>query len=178
MCTESIPIRQRGISMIELLLFIVIVGVGVAGILSVLNLTVAKSSDPLPAKQALAIAESLLEEVELSAFTWCDPDDANVLTATGAAGCATLPEGPGPEAGDSRPFDNANDYDGFAMAGITDLTGAAIPGLGAYNASVTVTAGALNGAPALLITVSVNGPSGTSVSLSGYRTRYAPNSVP
>ena len=46
------------------------------------------SADPIVRKQALAIAESLLLEIEQQAFTWCDPQDANVVTATSAAGCA------------------------------------------------------------------------------------------
>ena len=173
--------RQRGISLVELIVFIVIVSVGLAGILSVLNITAARSADPLPTKQALAVAEALLEEVQLAAFTYCDPDDANALTATSAAGCATLPETMGPEGGDVRPYDNVNDYDGFSMTGITDLTGATITDLGAYSAGVSVTAAALGtvaAGDALLVTVTVTGPGGTSVSLSGYRTRYAPNSIP
>jgi MSHA pilin protein MshD len=185
MCIDSRASRQRGVSLIELVVFIAIVGVGLAGIVAAMNSTVGRSADPLPIKQAVAIAEALLDEVQLAPFTWCDPDDANVLTATssaiGATGCASLPEAIGPEAGDARPYDNVNDYNGFAMTGITDLTGAAITGLGAYNASVSVAAAALGSVPAgaaLLITVTVTGPGGTNISLSGYRTRYAPNSIP
>ncbi|MGE0355585.1 MAG: type II secretion system protein [Burkholderiales bacterium] len=178
MSIERAARRERGISLIELVLFIVVVGAGLAGVLTVFNVTVSRSADPLPAKQAWAIAESLLEEVELAAETMCDPDDANALTAASAADCASLPEGPGPEPGDGRPFDNVNDYDGFAMAGITDLTGAPIAGLGAYNASIAVSSTALAGAPALLITVTVTGPRGATATLSGYRTRHAPNSLP
>jgi MSHA pilin protein MshD len=185
MCTERGAFRQRGISLVELVMFIVVVGAGLAGILTVLNATTGKSADPLPAKQAMAIAEALLEEVQLAAFTWCDPLDANALTATSSAigptGCASIPEVSGPETGNARPFDNVNDYHGYAMTGITDLTGAAITGLGAYSAAVTVVPAALGSVAAgaaLLITVNVTGPGGTNVSLSGYRTRYAPNSVP
>ncbi len=74
MCTRH---RQLGISLIELIMFIVIVSVALAGILLVLNVTTKSSADPLVHKQALAIAESLLEEVELMPFTYCDPDDVN-----------------------------------------------------------------------------------------------------
>jgi len=103
----------------------------------------------------------------------------------GPSGCATPPEGPGPEnASETRyanltPFDNVNDYDDFAMSGITDLTEAAVAGLDAYSARVAVeSAGAFHGIPAgetLLVTVTVSGPGNHSVSLSGYRTRHAPN---
>lgn len=181
--------KARGVSLIELLVFIVVVGIAVTGVLALYGLNVRTSGDPMVRKQALAIAESLLEEVLAKPFTYCDPDDANVETAESAAvgplGCAATPEGTGPEdATELRyanltPFDNVNDYNGFAMAGITDLTGNTVTGLDAYSARVAVqSAGAFNGIPAgetLLVTVTVSGPGNQTVSLSGYRTRHAPN---
>ena len=61
-------------------MFIVIVGVAAGGILMVFANTTRASADPLIRKQALAIAESLLEEIRLMPFTFCDPDDANAST--------------------------------------------------------------------------------------------------
>ncbi|MBU1395820.1 MAG: prepilin-type N-terminal cleavage/methylation domain-containing protein [Gammaproteobacteria bacterium] len=184
MCTTD----QRGLSLIELLVFIVVVGIAVSGVLSVYSLNARSSADPMVQKQALAIAESLLEEVLAKPYTYCDPDDAQAETATssaiGPAGCATTPEGMGAEGVEDRysnltPYDNVNDYNGFNMTGIVDLGGNAIAPLAAYTASVRVQpAGAFNGIPSgetLLATVTVTGPGNHSVSLSGYRTRYAPN---
>ena len=179
MCTD-----ERGLSLIELLVFIVVVGIAVTGVLSVYSLNARSSADPMVRKQALAIAESLLEEVLAKPYTYCDPDDANVETASSPAGCATIPEVMGPEAGEARyanltPFDNVNDYNGFSMAGIVDLNNNPVAGLGGYTATVQVQpAGAFNGIPAgetLLVTVTVVAPGNQGVSLSGYRTRYAPN---
>lgn len=183
-------VRSRGVSLVELILFILIVSVAIVGILGVLNLTAARSSDPLIRKQALAIAESLLEEVELMPFTYCDPTDANAATATSTAGCASLVEALGPETvptlglqsrySTTNPFNNVNDYDGFNMSGIRDLSNTLIAGLGAYNASVSVTNGGLGlavPAEVLLIAVTVTGPGNESVTLNGYRTRYAPNAL-
>ena len=166
-------------------MFIIIVGIGVAGLLLVFNTTLAKSADPMIQKQMLAIAESLLEEVEAKAFTYCDPDDANVTTAPSAAGCATTAEAMGPEAGESRagtitPFDNVNDYGpNLTINPITDVTGTGVAGLGAYSATIAIAAVALGTVPAtdsLQITVTVTGPGNNSLVLQGYRTRYAPNS--
>ncbi len=92
----------------------------------------------------------------------------------------------GPEGADARgsvatPFDNVSDYHNLSLVGITGIDGAAIAGLGAYNATVTVTQqglGAIPGAEALLIRVQVTGPSNVTVVLDGYRTRYAPNALP
>jgi len=178
----------RGVTLVEVIMFIVIVGVAAGGILMVFANTTRASADPLIRKQALAIAESLLEEVRLMPFTFCDPDDANASTATGAFvgvnGCAATVEAMGPEAGETRyaaltPFDNVNDYNGFAMAGgILDITGTAIAGLGAYSAAVAVTPLAFGGiaaAEAQQITVTVTGPANITVTLDGIRTRHAPN---
>lgn len=181
---------ERGLSLIELLVFIVVVGIAVTGVLSVFSLNARTSADPVVQKQALAIADSLLEEVLAKPYTYCDPDDANVETAqnalVGPLGCATTPEVMGPEnANETRysnltPYDNVNDYNGFAMTGIVDPSGNAVPGLNGYSASVQVQTPAvpLTNIPAgetLLVTVTVTGPGNHSVTLSGYRTRYAPN---
>jgi MSHA pilin protein MshD len=179
-----------GTTLIELVVFIMIVSVAIAGVLIVIDRTARYSTDPLITKQALAIAESLLEEVQLMPFTYCDSDDANISTAISSLACATTTEALGPEVaqGETRynaafPFDNVNDYQGFAMSPIVDITNTAIGGVNAYTANVTVAATALGGIAAndangqpnvLLITVMVSGPLGISVSLQGYRTKYAP----
>ena len=66
-----------------------------------------------------------------------------------------------------------------AGLGIIDLTNTSVTGLNAYSATVQVqAAGAFNGIPAgetlRSLTVTVTGPGNHSISLSGYRTRYAP----
>jgi MSHA pilin protein MshD len=172
------------LSLIELLMFIGIVSIALAAVLRTFVQAGSASADPLLRRQALAIAESLLEEVQLMPFTFCDSEDANVETATSAAGCAGAPEAIGPETGETRTglpsFDHVNDYHGFTMAGIRDLTGAAISGLANYSASISVAAADLHtltaaGGDALRIDVTVTGPGNTSITLTGYRSRHAPN---
>lgn len=123
-------------------------------------------------------------------FTFCQATDANVETATSSAigptGCASLVENIGPEGGETRSvspqFDNVNDYHGYSMNGIVDIGNTAVPGLAGYSANVTVVGAALGSisaasGDALLITVTVNGPSSTQIVLTGYRGRYAPNAA-
>ena len=194
---------QRGMSLIEVVIFIIVLGIGFAGILVLYNQVTKASVDPMVRKQALAIASSLLEEIELQAFTHCDPDDPNVYTATSTAGCTSNAyiEIVGPETlpsstietryADPR-FDNVSDYDGFSMAGanIKSIDGTTIGGLTGYSVNVAVaqisqdellgfkTAPAAGESPvtdALRITVAVTAPAGINVSLQGYRLRYAPN---
>jgi len=191
MCAEVVPrisrTSERGLSLVELVVFIVIVSTALAGVLLVLNVTTSRSADPLIRKQMLALAEAVLEEVRLQPWTWCDPDDPNAATATSAADCtggaggandqaATAPT-PGEARGSlTAPFDNVRDYQGAAIT--TSLAGQAFPT--GYAASVAVAPQALAGVAAdaaLGITVTVTFGAETLV-LEGYRTRYAPNSLP
>jgi MSHA pilin protein MshD len=78
----SWTLRERGLSLVELIMFIVIVGAAVAGIIAVISRTTQSSADPMVRKQALSIAEAVLEEVRLQPFTYCDPDDPSAATAS------------------------------------------------------------------------------------------------
>jgi MSHA pilin protein MshD len=202
MSSERLAMRQRGVTLVELILFIVIVGIALAGIVAVMNMTNRASVDPVRRKQALIIAEGLLEEVELAKFSYCDPADPDAgddTVATSTAKCTVAPEKWGqlsPEptgAADGRPFDNVNDYvpgpgvptAAFDNAGgvLSDANGAAL-GLNGYTARLTITPASLNGigsdadtaadTEVLRITVTVS-YDGQSLTLDGYRTRYAPN---
>lgn len=192
MCINNAA-RERGLSLVELIAFIVVVGVAAAGVLIAMSMATRASADPLIQKQALAIAEAVLEEVQLQPFTYCDPDDANAATALSAAGCSAggteavgaesaAPYGPESRTSAANPFDNVNDYSGFSMSGgISDLTGNALASLNDFSVAVSVTGqplGAIGASESLLIGVTVTGPAGTTVVLHGYRTRYAPNSLP
>ncbi len=174
----------RGLTLPELLLAIVVLAVGLAGVLAAFGPGSRASADPLLQRQALAVAESLLEEVLLMPFSFCDADDAAVETATSPAGCSGAAEALGPESGEGRfappSFDHVNDYHGLAMSGVVDIANTAVAGLSAYSASVVVEAAALHdigagSGDALRITVTVDGPHGSQVVLQGWRTRHAPN---
>jgi MSHA pilin protein MshD len=186
------PAVQRGITLIEQIVFILVVSVGVVGLISVMNPMVRQSADPMVTKQFVAIAESVLNEILHQPFTWCDPDDANASTAQAYAGCASNAQnamGPTPAAetrdGSSGSFfDNVRDYAGFAMDDVADPAGGLV--IIGYRAEVAMAeAGATFGLAAdaaLLITVTVcrtTAPSSAcagreSFALSGYRFRYAP----
>lgn len=161
MCT---PDAARGFSLIELIVMVVVLAVGIAGILSVYTASIKGSADPLVRKQALAIAEAMLDEIQLNAF---DP-------IAGAGAC-----------GGSRADNNdVSDYHCPAPAAIVDINGAAIAGLGGYNVAVTVanTSGAADrlgpggslvpDANAKLITVTVTSPAGDALAVSGYKVKY------
>ena len=81
---RAVANRQRGMSLIELIIFMVIVGVAMAGIISSINYNVQHSADPVVKKQALAIAESMLEEVccRISAIRRSSPNSSPRPSAT------------------------------------------------------------------------------------------------
>jgi len=144
---------QRGINLIEVIMFIVIIGIALAGVLVVSNNLTNHSADTLVRKQTLALAESLLEEIELQ----------NYATAGGFTGPYTQ--------ANRASFDTVTNYNGFqTTAGVVAMDGSAL-GLGNYNydPAVTVVATTLKGVAAYVITVSVTGPGGR-IDVTGYRT--------
>ena len=202
MCTSARSrLRQAGLTLIELIVVIVVIGVAVVGVLSVMSFASERSALPVQHKQALLIAESLLEEVALARFTFCTADDVKVETATSAADCNTA-EAVG-SIGGVRPYYNINDYvSAFGDAGassftpgdsagvITDVNGVPLFG-NDYTAKVTIKPNASLGPPGrviagaagadtdlLHISVTVRYGAGQSITLDRYRTRYAPNSPP
>jgi MSHA pilin protein MshD len=164
MCTSSLrhlPPRQRGVSLIELIAFIVIVSIAVAGILLVMNQTTGHSADPLIRKQALAIAESMLEEVQLQSLS-----GVNCVGTLSAANA------------DRTSASTVCDYDGYhTTAGILEFSKIAtnVPGLEGYNTKVSVkqvtpVGGiAINAGSGVQITVTVTDPAGGSIDVTGYR---------
>lgn len=192
--------RQRGVTLIEMVMFIVIVSIGLAGIVGVMALTTKQSADPVRRKQALILAEGLLEEVERAHFSYCDPADPDADNATkisGSAACA-IPEAWGQTglepAANGRPFDNVNDYVGaagvstaaFDVGGnVADANGNVL-NLTGYTARLIIQPAVLGGIGAagsaadtevLRITVHIDYDSNQSLELDGYRTRYAPYSL-
>jgi MSHA pilin protein MshD len=153
MCTASAAGRARGFTLPELLLLVVVLAIGLGGIVTVYVTTVAGSADPLVRKQAMAIAESFMEEIMLQAYAEPVGSPAHTTRDT---------------------FDSVDDYNTppYSTAGIQDVAGNPVPGLANYNVAVTVDAPTvLNGAQAKLVTVTVTGP-GVTFTLQGYRASY------
>jgi len=198
--------RRRGSSgftLIDVLLVIVLLGLVSAALMTLSGRLAIQSAETMKVRQALAVAQALLEEVRSMPFTYCDQNDGNAALATsatvGGAGCTATVDLMGPEPGESRynawpnRFDGVSDYHLFAMpagpcAGLCDIAGNLINGAGSplagCSASVALAAQALpgiaaldvNGRPqALLISVTVACPGITPLLLQGIRVRHAPN---
>ena len=151
----NVPLSaQRGLSLIELVIAIVVIGVAVTGIVAAFSRVSSTSVDPMLQEQAIAIAEAYLEEISLRPFV--DPDTATVC--------------PAPEAARSL-YDNICDYNGLSDVGARDQTGTAIAELGGYNVAVSVTNANLNGnaAKRSAVTVSYDGDPDFIFPLTAYR---------
>ncbi len=137
--------RQRGVTLIELVVSIVVAGIAVGALTLVLAVTGGRSADPMILEQASAIAQAHLAEVTLKSF--CDPDyDADADPGTpldcpadcGGPVCSAC-RGAGAVTEAARPlYDDVCDYDGLSSAGVFDQTGAVVPGLDLYAVTVQV----------------------------------------
>lgn len=138
---------QRGFTLIELVVFIVIVGVGLAGIILVMNTVVKSSADPIVRKQALALADGIVEEILLKAYA----QDASAAPGTNRA-----------------TYDNVDDYNGLTQTSFSDWP----PELSAYTVAIVVSAPlSLSGVTMKKISVTV-ARQGESVSMTAYRANY------
>lgn len=161
MCTKPPSASQRGISLIELIMFIIIISISLVGILTVMNLVTRSSADPLIRKQALAVAEAMLEEIKLQ--------DLSGSTCVGTLGPNAVRTG----------ASSVCNYNGYSSTGIREFTAAnaVVPGLENYNISSVVinhNLGTFGGVPiaagsGVEITVTVQDPAGETVVVTGYR---------
>lgn len=150
---------QGGMTLVELVITIVILGIAAAALFSAMAAITGHSADPMLRQQSLAIAEAYMEEITLQAFPASTP-------------CAASNNGAG-----RGSFDDVCDYNGlfyaskpFAPRSAVSIT--PLAGLEAYQVKVKVVSQALNGVAAARITVTVTDPAGQLLELDGYRTDY------
>jgi MSHA pilin protein MshD len=146
--------RERGVTLIELVVTITILSVAVIGVLGSLGGNAVQSANRMIQEQATAIASSYLDEIMQKPYN--DPN-GGIETAR-------------------NQFDNVSDYAGLPDNVVRDQQGAAIPGLAAYQVNVAIIPSAFPGLPGgtvQLINVTVTHPgSGTTVLMSGYKTNH------
>lgn len=175
--------NNRGFTLIELIVAIVILGIGVGAFITLINSSTIASIDPLSRQQANAVARAYLEEILLQSF--CDPNITSDCSATCSAGntCSNASCTENTGGTETRAtFDDVCDYDGIVNASITDQLGNPLTDLSNYRVSVDVVddVGAdingLSGAASQSLRVDVRvtnvNLSEIDLTISGYRANY------
>lgn len=155
MCSERRPVLRRGFTLPEVIIAIVVLGLGLAGVLLAFNQVARRSADPVIQKQMQAVAQALMEEIQLKPIA----PAAN----SAPAGCAR------------DTYNDVADYHGLHSQGICSVDGTAIPLLAGYALDISVqsgTLGGVGGGAALRIVVTVS-HGGQSLQLVGWRLDYA-----
>jgi MSHA pilin protein MshD len=137
--------RSAGVTLVELIVALVIIGAALAGMVAVYTATTRSSTDPVIVQQMEAIADNMMEEILMKPF-------------------ARQPGMPAPAASDRANYNTVSDYDGYGqgLQGIRDVEGNQIPGLDRYNVTVSVKSTTLTNVPSadalrIVVTVSVSG---------------------
>jgi MSHA pilin protein MshD len=158
--------RQVGMTMIELIIAIVIISTGLAGVMLAFSTVVKGSADPLIHKQMLTIAEEMMEEITLQPF---EPNGA--APANSLRNCTS-----GLAVASRANFDDVRDFNAYQTTGICNTDGDALTELSAYSLRVDIDAtaslGGLAGGNVIKITVIVWNATDT-MQLVGWRTNYA-----
>ena len=159
--------RQHGFTLIEMIIAIVVLGVGLTGVLAAYMNSVRGSADALVAKQLVAVAEMMMEEILLKPYT---PPPGSA--APGATGALLACGGPG-SAADRSGYDEVGDYNGYQTSSACGADGSPVAGLAGYAVSVAVSSVNFAGvANALQVRVTAT-RGGQSMVLDGIRTDYA-----
>lgn len=152
--SPAVSRRQQGMTLVELVIAIVIIGIAGAALFSAMASITGRSADPMLRQQSLMLAEAYLEEILAQAYV--DPG----ATATCGRAC----------------FDDVADYDGLNDKPPRDALDNVVTQLLEYRVQVRVTNDTLaDGAatvPARYAEVRVTDPAGQELILGGYRGNY------
>jgi MSHA pilin protein MshD len=144
--------RASGFTLVEMVIAIVIIGVGLAGVMLAFGVSTQGSANPLVQRQLLAVAEGLLEEALSKPY---DP-----VAGGGGGGCAR------------EAFNDVDDYNGYNQ-NLCEIDGSAIPLLAGYRVSISVVAVSLGGVAAKSVNVTATRGQ-DSLLLQGWRVGLSP----
>ena len=162
--------RQRGATLIELVMTIVILGIAIAGVVGAFALISGRSADALDQTRAVSLAQLYMDEILTKKFDDATPQ-GGVPKYTGACNV-------GPESGETRStFDDVDDYDGLSNSPPATAQ-SVLTGYNGFSVSVAVScAGSETGvglanADAKRIDVTVIAPGSQDFIFSAYRANF------
>lgn len=144
--------RSRGFTLVEMIIAMVIISAGLAGLLAAFNTGVVGSADPMVHKQMLSVAEEMMEEILLKPYA--------VASGT-RSGC------------DRRNANDIFDYADYSES-VCTIDGTAVAELAGYTVAVNVDGSASLGTLAAGVTkITVTVTRGAeSLRLVSWRTNY------
>lgn len=171
---------QRGFTLIELVMFIIIVGIALAAIGLQIQTSVQSSADPLLREKGIALANFYMDEILRKKWNENTPTGGGCVQAGGIA-CAggAAATAIGAEAGETRAnYDDIDDYNDLPVAAApSDQTGAALADFDGFTVTVEVNGGVtLHGSVSVAdtreIIVTVTTPLADTLSLRAYRVNF------
>jgi MSHA pilin protein MshD len=136
--------RDRGFTLIELVMFIVIVGIAVSGMVALFTTNVGHSHEPLLRQKAISLANFYMDEIIRKKWNHNSPAGGGCVT-TGSGMCITA-GAPAAVAigtdGQTRSgFDDIDDYHNLNDSPPADQTGTSLTDFDGYSVTVAVTTG-------------------------------------
>lgn len=182
-------VRQRGFTLIETVVFIIVLGIALGSIVSLFVQSAMGERYPYDQQRAIAIANAYMDEILRKRWdensplgggcvitvgsTYCSdfcsaktyPDCGTCIPDVATSKCTALSATAIGNDGETRStFDDIDDYHGLNDLSPVDASGVAIGGYAGYSVGVLVTNTALSGVPSadskqIVVTVSKDGNS-------------------
>lgn len=163
-------LSQRGATLVELVMTIVIISIAIAGVVGAFSLIAGRSADPLNQSRAVSLAQLYMDEILAKRFAEGSPVGGG---QTAVPDCGTI----GPDGSESRnDFDDVDDYDGLDSAPENSEEDA-LTRYDSFNVSITVEcAGSEVGLAAddlaKRIDIRITDPSGNDYLFTAYRGNF------
>lgn len=162
-------IAQRGATLVELIITIVIIGVAIAGVVGAFSLIVGRSADPLNQTRAVSLAQIYMDEILSRKYSEDTPQGG----VPRSIGCSI-----NTEESDRAGYDDADDYNAINNESPRNAEGDLLdsPAYSGFSVSVSVIcAGSEVGLPnddAKRIDVTILDPSDQNYQFTAYRTNF------
>lgn len=159
---------QGGFTLIEMVVFLVVISIGLAALLTVYNYSVTRSVDPVVRVKLLELAQSQLDEVMARKFAEETPTGGVPACGSaepGAAASCSFGLDSGESLANPSTLDDVDDFNNYSATVNGYTTAVAVVSAGT-ELGLTVNNDAKR------ITVTATAPGGEAITLSGYRTNF------
>lgn len=155
---QQLTARQQGVSLVELIVFVVVISVALAGLLGVYQIAVVNSADPLKRLRMLEYAQERLDQIMALRYDEATPAGGVPACDSGLA--------------NAQACTNSADGDMDDVDDFHEQTDNPAPDSNFYSRVVSVEQVVFEGESAKLITVTISANDGESLTLSAYRVNF------